>query len=121
MKRKDRIILLILFVLFFAIFLLLPIIRRQVLIANEKSKTKVLEKQIEEQKKIKEGLEKEIKDSGNSENIEKIARDQLNMSNDKERVYKFVDDDKGDKNGTSKWNLRKSKKRDSRYKYKAYI
>ena len=39
MKRKDRIILLILFVLFFAIFLLLPIIRRQVLIANEKSKT----------------------------------------------------------------------------------
>ena len=69
MKRKDRIILLILFVLFFAIFLLLPIIRRQVLIANEKSKTKVLEKQIEEQKKIKEGLEKEIKDSGNSENI----------------------------------------------------
>ena len=41
MKRKDRIILLILFVLFFAIFLLLPIIRRQVLIANEKSKTKV--------------------------------------------------------------------------------
>lgn len=99
MKRKDRIILLILFVLFFAIFLLLPIIRRQVLIVNEKSKTKVLEKQIEEQKKIKEGLEKEIKDS---ENIEKIARDQLNMSNDKERVYKFVDDDKGDKNGTSK-------------------
>ena len=53
MKRKDRIILLILFVLFFAIFLLLPIIRRQVLIVNEKSKTKVLEKQIEEQKKIK--------------------------------------------------------------------
>ncbi len=86
------------FVCFFAIFLLFPFFKKQYLIRVENQKTKVLKQQIEEQKKKKLDLEKAIKENEDTGNIEKIARDNLNMSEENERIYKFVDK-KEDKNG----------------------
>ena len=72
--------------------------KKQYLIRVENQKTKVLKQQIEEQKKKKLNLEKAIKENEDTGNIEKIARDNLNMSEENERIYKFVDK-KEDKNG----------------------
>ena len=72
--------------------------KKQYLIRVENQKTKVLKQQIEEQKKKKLNLEKTIKENEDTGNIEKIARDNLNMSEENERIYKFVDK-KEDKNG----------------------
>lgn len=103
MKRSNRVILIFLFIIFFAVFFLLPIVKRHGLIKKELEKTKTLEKEIEEQKKKKEALEKDIKENSKTENIEKVARNQLNMSSKDERIYKFVDDTKGEKkDGASK-------------------
>ena len=83
------------FLLYFYYFLFL---KKQYLIRVENQKTKVLKQQIEEQKKKKLDLEKAIKENEDTGNIEKIARDNLNMSEENERIYKFVDK-KEDKNG----------------------
>lgn len=103
MRRSGRYILILGFIIFFAIFLLLPIVKRQGFIKKELEKTKVLEKEIEQQKQIKEKLENDIKETEKTENVEKIARDQLNMSGKDERIYKFVDNAKGEESdGASK-------------------
>ena len=83
------------FLLYFYYFLFF---KKQYLIRVENQKTKVLKQQIEEQKKKKLNLEKAIKENEDTGNIEKIARDNLNMSEENERIYKFVDK-KEDKNG----------------------
>lgn len=94
--KRNNIILLCIFVIS-SYFLLKPIMPRKVKIKAEKEKIRILNQKIEEQKKIKEKLEKEIEETVKDENVEKFARERLNMSNQGERVYKFVDGESGDK------------------------
>lgn len=78
----------------FSIYQINPII--SAIKANQKEKEKeiILKEKVDEQKKIKEKLEYEVEQISKDENIERIAREKLNMSSKNERVYKFVEEDK---------------------------
>lgn len=78
----------------FIIYQINPII--SAIKANQKEKEKeiILKEKVDEQKKIKEKLEYEVEQISKDENIERIAREKLNMSSKNERVYKFVEEDK---------------------------
>lgn len=78
----------------FSIYQINPII--SAIKANQKEKEKeiILKEKVDEQKQIKEKLEYEVEQISKDENIERIAREKLNMSSKNERVYKFVEEDK---------------------------
>ncbi|WP_068267925.1 FtsB family cell division protein [Caviibacter abscessus] len=93
MKTKIKSLIIFLFgILMFFVFIV-PIFSKQKQIIEEKKKHKELQQLVENEKIKKKKLEEEIEQSNKNENVEKIAREELNMKKEGERIYKVIDEE----------------------------
>ncbi|WP_156285996.1 septum formation initiator family protein [Oceanivirga salmonicida] len=92
MQKNIYKIIFLLVMIFLIISILRPIPARRAKIAYQKEQTKILEEKLKEEKKINEKLKQEIEDTKKISHIEKISRNNLKMSKDGEKLYKFIDD-----------------------------
>lgn len=92
MKKIFKIPLLLFFV-FVIILIVIPIFKVRKQTKIEKIKQMELYQLIEKEKQKKAKLEEDIKSANSHENIEKIAREKLNMKKEGERVYKIVEEE----------------------------
>ena len=91
MRKIFKIALVFTFV-FIVTIVIFPIFKMRKQIKIEKIKQIELYKLIKKEKQKKAKLEEDIKSANSNENIEKIAREKLNMKKKGERVYKIVED-----------------------------
>ncbi len=97
MQKKIYKILFIVIIFFLIFSVLKPIPERRAKIEYQKNKTKILEEKLKEEKEKNEKLKEEIENTKKESNIEKISRNNLKMTKEGEKLYKFIDDENEEK------------------------